>query len=162
VARSRVRCYSFQKVQNTALVGITGAFRTSPSAALHNEAAMPYMSTRITNLQTKYAAWVLGLPHHHPMQTMAPSTLPNQTGLPVPRGGTWTEWDQTPMPAETHFLTRIDRIMHLLVRWINRDSMVPIRTSHQLPGCNPPYSPTSHPTTKPQSLPTIKNTCKLL
>jgi hypothetical protein len=74
-----------QKVQNSALVGITGAFRTSPSTALHNEAAIPSLAVRCETLQRRYATRLLTLPANHPLRTIAPSTMADHPGLPIPR-----------------------------------------------------------------------------
>jgi hypothetical protein len=113
-----------QKVQNSALIGITGGFKTSPSAALQNEAAIPPITTRIETLQRRYTARLLTLPANHPVRSKGPSTLPNYSGLSLPRGSLWAEWDQAPPLPNAQFHNRIDRTLNGIARWITRSSRV--------------------------------------
>jgi hypothetical protein len=56
-----------QQQQHEALPRILNAFRSTPTLALHNEAALPPVSVRLTHKQRKYCLRLLSLPESHPV-----------------------------------------------------------------------------------------------
>jgi hypothetical protein len=80
-------------------------------------------SARIETLQRRYAVYLLTLPTDHPIRSKGPATLPNNTGLGLPRDSLWTEWDDSPAPNKP-FHNRIDRFLHGIALWITRTSKI--------------------------------------
>jgi ribonuclease HI len=65
-----------QTQQNSALRRILNAFRSTPTLALHNEAALPPVSVRLHSKQRKYILRLLSLPPSHPVVKCCPSSFP--------------------------------------------------------------------------------------
>lgn len=65
-----------QSVQNIALRKISGAFRTTPIAALEAELDIPPVETRLSLRQCKYAMRVLTMDEKHPICKRCPPTFP--------------------------------------------------------------------------------------
>ena len=91
------------KVQNRALRKILGAFNTTPTGALQNEAALPETSVRLNHLLRKYALRVINMPETHPIRTRCPSTYPpfyeTEEEEEMQR---FTPWDDDPTPQKPH------------------------------------------------------------
>ena len=63
-------------VQNLGLKSILGAFRTSPTAAMEAEAALPPTTIRLNHICRRYAIRVATLPANHPLRIRCPDTFP--------------------------------------------------------------------------------------
>jgi len=77
-----------------ALRCILGAFRTSPTIALHNEAALPPVAVRLNHIRRKYAIRILTLPEKHPIRQCCPLTFPpfHETPESSNTTGPWISW----------------------------------------------------------------------
>lgn len=124
MARSCIGCHSSPK-----------KCRTRPSSAspahFGRLPRQPYImkplyhsSSLASKPSTTLCRPILTLPADHPVRSKGPSTLPNQSGLSIPRGITWTEWDQAP-PPDAKFHSRIDRTLNGIAQWVTRSSRIP-------------------------------------
>jgi hypothetical protein len=113
-----------QTLQNTATRRILGAFRTTPTALLDVESALPPASIRLTQNQRRYALCTLRLPPHHPIvQRMPQGFHPSGTGqLEEDLGGTL--WDETVQAGSTPHATTLIRVIHTLSRWFQSGDKV--------------------------------------
>lgn len=71
----------FQKLQNTALRKILGAFKTSPARAMEVEASLPPPKVRFDRIVKNYALRLITLPEGNPIQSRIPSSFPLKTAI---------------------------------------------------------------------------------
>jgi hypothetical protein len=65
-----------QTQQNATLRRILNTFRSTPTIALHNEAALPPVSVYLQSKQRNYALHILSLPPSYPVVKRCPSSFP--------------------------------------------------------------------------------------
>ena len=115
----------FETVQNTALRCILGAFRTSPTISLHNEAALPSVAVRLNHMRRKYAIRILTFPEMHPIRQRCPSTFPPFYESPESSNtsGPWIPWDSMEQ-NNRKFETRLIETLSTLSPWISNSSEI--------------------------------------
>jgi len=128
-----------QKVQNKALRSVLGAFRTSPSAALEVEAAVPPVIVRLKNTRRKFGLRLLTLPLNHTLRNLVPSTFPPAytTGRDTTEEfGKFRPWFTE--NSQLKFLSRLDSTLHSISPWVGPEARVETFSKNR----NPPwYSP---------------------
>jgi ribonuclease HI len=109
-----------QTQQNTALRRILNAFRSTPTMALHNEAALPPVSVCLQSKQRKNALHILSLPPSHPIVKRCPSSFPItnylSTTLHDPNEYDFA-WSRPYRPP-----SRLVRALHTLSPWVLPDT----------------------------------------
>ena len=65
-----------ETVRNSALRKVLGAFRTTPTAALQTEAALPPVHVRLHHAQRRYTIRILTMSKDHPIRRQCPVTFP--------------------------------------------------------------------------------------
>jgi ribonuclease HI len=121
-----------QLQQNNAHRPILNAFKSTPTLALHNEAALPPVSVRLDNKQRKYTLRLFSLPTSHPVVQHCPTSFPIPNHLISTLNNQneydWA-WQNTNRP-----LSRLVRILQHVGQWLHPNDVV---------------EDTAHPTTSP-------------
>src|SRR5690606_24091107 len=111
-----------QNLHNTALRSIPGAYRTTPTAALEVEAALPPTNLRLTYLQRKYAIRILSFPQQHILKIRCPDDLPDNDGGEE-RDNRWRQWHNR-NPSSIPYLSQLDHILAQINRWVQPASQL--------------------------------------
>jgi hypothetical protein len=92
---------ALQLQQNTTLRRILNAFSSTPTVALHNEAAIPPVSVRLNHKQQQYTLRLLSLPPSYPVTRQCPASFPIPSLLrdaPDPNEDYEYAWNTTARP----------------------------------------------------------------
>ena len=104
--------YNSGVLQNQAMRKIAGAFKTTPTAALKAELALPPADLRLDRIQRPYATHLLTLPQNHPVLDFCPDTISKtldderENGVP----GKYTPWHEV-NPFTPGYESRLTRIL---------------------------------------------------
>ena len=130
-----------QTIQNIALRKILGAFRTTPTSAMHIEAAIPPVHIRLTHLQRKYAIRILTMPMSHPVRQRCPLSFPPALYAMIgPDEGSekWIEWDTLNVERKP-YQSRLVKCLSTLSPWISNASDIESSSIDEAP----PWTETS-------------------
>ena len=124
-----------QKVQNKALRSLLGAFRTSPTAALEAESAIPPTRTRLQHLRRKYAIRIATLPPSHTLRRLVPETFPpHDSGRStLDEYGELRPWHT--INTSLRFHSRLDHTLHQVSKWLGPSDPLETYTT----SLNPPW-----------------------
>jgi hypothetical protein len=106
---------SFQKLQNSALRKILGAFKTSSSSAMKIEAAICPSIVRFQKACRLYALRIACMTENHPIRQRTSITYPPeyQTGLDLDENK-FLDWNETSFQTRKKHPTQLVRILHTL------------------------------------------------
>jgi ribonuclease HI len=99
----------FQKMQNSAIRKIAGAFKTAPIQALELETAIPPPEIRFQKLCNNYAIRLMHLNQFHPTVQRLPPTFPPYCGKFSANINKYLDWNQKDINAENPINSRILR-----------------------------------------------------
>ncbi|SLM36388.1 reverse transcriptase [Lasallia pustulata] len=128
-----------QKLQNTALRKILGAFRTSPGAAMEIEASIEPVKVRLNKKCRKYALRVTTLPENHCIRQRIPMSYPPESsiGQKVPIQGNYLDWNQNAQRKSQRHPTQLIRILNSI------STLIPTGTKlDSQSAANPPWQDT--------------------
>ncbi|SLM36675.1 Ribonuclease H-like domain [Lasallia pustulata] len=128
-----------QKLQNTALRKILGAFRTSPGAAMEIEASIEPVKVRLNKKCRKYALRVTTLPENHCIRQRTPMSYPPESsiGQEVPIQGNYLDWNQNAQRKSQRHPTQLIRILNSI------STLIPTGTKlDSQSAANPPWQDT--------------------
>ena len=118
-------CSKLQLLQNNTVRKVTGAFRTTPMAALESEACIPPVRTRLNYLQQKMAIRILSMPEIHPIRVRCPDSYPPcySTGR-GDENGLFNQWHELELEGSARYQTQLDRILASVNHFIQPSSDV--------------------------------------
>ena len=105
-----------QRIQNRATRRILGAFRTTPTALLDLEAALPPVTVRLDANQRRFAARMLKLPATHPLVLRCPPGFHPASDPTLEETGTPWHTDET---KGSRYSTQLIRVASTLRQWLN-------------------------------------------
>jgi ribonuclease HI len=111
-------------LQHRALRRILGAFKTSPTAALECEAAIPPPGIRLDHKMWKYAIRVISMDADHPIRQHCPPDFPPDHDVErwAPHPLHCSQWNSP--PSKDPYVLRLDRILSSLRHHIHETSIL--------------------------------------
>ena len=128
-----------QKLQNTALRKILGAFRTSPGAAMEIEANIEPVKVRLNKKCRKYALRVTTLPENHCIRQRTPMSYPpeSSSGQEIPIQLNYLDWNQNVQRKGQKHPTQLIRILNSISTLIPSGTKMDSQST-----ANPPWQNT--------------------
>jgi hypothetical protein len=103
----------FQKLQNSILRKILGAFRTSPIAAMELEAAILPTRIRLDKICKNYALRAIQLDQDHPIKRRTPESFPFSGGIDIDMDwNSYLDWNQKDKSGRKKYPTQLYQILH--------------------------------------------------
>jgi len=109
----------FQKLQNSMLRKILGAFKTTPTAAMEIEASILPVKIRFNKICQKYAFRAIQLDQGHPIKERTPDSFPHSRGDIELDWDKYLDWNQEDRSKKKIYPTQLYRVLNSIASSIS-------------------------------------------